>query len=268
MGLGPLEVVEHREQLADELRARPRRGRPRGRGRPAAGSWRTRRVTRCRSAVRSATCGLRARPPRRSSAASGSSTPGSWPAPAPVGSSPAGARASPVTGSIRRRSRTTTRSPSAPLSARSLRSCPVTSGPSPRRRSRRPRRRRSTGRRSCAGHRRRLRGAPSAPGCWYSAAPIRCDSVASFSIADLIAAVSVPFERRLDLAERGVDRVLDVRRELLVVLLDELLRLVDQRLGLVADLGLLAALACPPRRAARRRASSGRCRPWAGPTRR
>ena len=44
--------------------------------------------------------------------------------------------------------------------------------------------------------------------------------------------------------------VLLVRRELLAVLGQELLGLVDERVGLVADLGLLAALACPPRRAA------------------
>src|SRR5690606_32592599 len=49
-------------------------------------------------------------------------------------------------------------------------------------------------------------------------------------------------QRRLDVADRAVHRVLHVGRELLVVLLDELLGLVDESLGLVAGLGLLTPL--------------------------
>ena len=51
------------------------------------------------------------------------------------------------------------------------------------------------------------------------------------------------------------------RRDLVALLLEELLGLEDERVGVVADLGLLAPLRGPPRRAPRRPSSCGRSRP-------
>src|SRR6202161_2916246 len=53
----------------------------------------------------------------------------------------------------------------------------------------------------------------------------------------------VAFQRLLDLGQRLADLGLDVVRHLVLVLAEELLGAVDQRVGLVADLGLFAALA-------------------------
>src|SRR5882757_2473816 len=51
----------------------------------------------------------------------------------------------------------------------------------------------------------------------------------------------VALERLLDLGQRLADLGLDVVRHLFLVLAEELIGLVHQRVGLVADLGLLAA---------------------------
>src|SRR5580704_8730135 len=53
----------------------------------------------------------------------------------------------------------------------------------------------------------------------------------------------VALQRLLDLGDRLADLGLDVIRHLVLVLAEELLGAVDQRVGLVADLGLFAALA-------------------------
>src|SRR5271170_5096907 len=53
----------------------------------------------------------------------------------------------------------------------------------------------------------------------------------------------VALQRLLDLGQRLADLGLDVLGHLVLVLAEELLGAVDQRVGLVADLGLFAALA-------------------------
>ena len=65
----------------------------------------------------------------------------------------------------------------------------------------------------------------------------------SVSVAVLIAAMSLPFERLLEVGERLLDGLLLVGRDLVALLAEHLLGLVHERVGVVADLGLLTALA-------------------------
>ena len=140
VGLGAVEVVEHGEQLGHELHPRPdQHALPVAlHAPPVVGVLRADplQVGRALRHLGASSAAATASGPTACSAACSG-----WSGPAPADCS-AGTRTSPVTGSIRRRSRTTTRSPS-PFSAPSLRSCRLTSCcPSPRRRSRRPPRRR------------------------------------------------------------------------------------------------------------------------------
>ena len=66
-------------------------------------------------------------------------------------------------------------------------------------------------------------------------------ALTSASVASLIFSTSVPAERVLDGLEGALDLVLLVALELLALLAQHLLGLVDERVGVVADLGLLAA---------------------------
>ena len=68
-------------------------------------------------------------------------------------------------------------------------------------------------------------------------------------------------KRVLQALERVVDLRLLVGRDLVALVLQQLLGLEHERVGVVADLGFLAAAACPPRRAPRRPSSCGRSRP-------
>ena len=67
--------------------------------------------------------------------------------------------------------------------------------------------------------------------------------VMSASVADLMASMSVPAMRRLQRGQVRLDRGLLVALDLVALLPQELLGLVHEGVGVVADLGLLAALA-------------------------
>ena len=83
------------------------------------------------------------------------------------------------------------------------------------------------------------------------ASPSFIEAWASASVFCLIASLSSPWMRRLEVGDRGLDRALSPAGDLVAVLLQRPLGRMDQRLGLVAGLDQLARASCPPRRGSR-----------------